>query len=49
MTWQPRFFVAAGAGTDDPNEWQFNGRYWAMRDARLAASTFASFLVVFIY
>jgi len=37
LTWQPRFFVASGAGTDDPNEWQFNGRYWAMRDARLAA------------
>ena len=21
----------------DPNDWQFNGRYWAMRDVRLAA------------
>lgn len=25
--------------SDDPNEWQFNGRYWAFRDARLAKLT----------
>lgn len=33
--WIPRFFVPAESTTDDPNEWQFNGRYWAIRERRL--------------
>jgi hypothetical protein len=33
--WIPRFFVPAAATDDDPNEWHFNGRYWAIRERRL--------------
>jgi hypothetical protein len=33
--WIPRFFVPAESTHDDPNEWQFNGRYWAIRERRL--------------
>jgi hypothetical protein len=37
--WIPRFFVPAAATDDDPNEWHFNGRYWAIRERRLKEAT----------